>query len=219
MKHLLHIVLIFGYYNFYAQNYSVKYQAFPPKIEKTDNNLVNKVYQDQKELFFYLDFSSQQSKFYRKNDLKLSDLDNAFFELNLLLVHYKEVYTNINSPKMFIADKGYILTEHKAEEEWTLTEESKTVEGYLLYKATKAITYTTRADQERTRTVTAWYCPSIPFPYGPNGHFGLPGLIFEVQDLDVLYALKTITKVDNVEIVVPNKEKVTIEEYINKFKN
>ena len=52
MKHLLYIVLIFGYYNFYAQNYSVKYQAFPPKIEKTDNNLVNKVYQDQKELFF-----------------------------------------------------------------------------------------------------------------------------------------------------------------------
>jgi GLPGLI family protein len=46
--------------------------------------------------------------------------------------------------------------------------------------------------KEVSKVVSAWYCPSIPYSYGPNGHFGLPGLIFELEDVGVLFALKLI---------------------------
>jgi GLPGLI family protein len=31
-------------------------------------------------------------------------------------------------------------------------------------------------------TITAWYTPEIPVSQGPEGYWGLPGLILEVND-------------------------------------
>jgi GLPGLI family protein len=40
--------------------------------------------------------------------------------------------------------------------------------------------------------VIAWYCPSIPYSFGPNGYSGLPGLILELQVRNVVYGATQI---------------------------
>lgn len=61
---------------------------------------------------------------------------------------------------------------------WQITNETKEINGYLCYKALG----TRKIDDIRgksERVVEAWFCPALPYRYGPQMYFGLPGLIFE----------------------------------------
>jgi GLPGLI family protein len=89
--------------------------------------------------------------------------------------------------------------------EWQLTQETKTINGYVSYKATRA-----------KGKVIAWYTPKIPVSFGPKGEYGLPGLILE---LEVSRSIFRATKIvlnpkEKVKVDKPSGgEKVTLEEY------
>ena len=70
------------------------------------------------------------------------------------------------SPIYTIKDK---LTEYK----WQLTRETKKLIGFDVKKATAVI--------DSTRTIVAWYTPSIAVKDGPLMYNGLPGLILELE--------------------------------------
>lgn len=74
---------------------------------------------------------------------------------------------------------------------WTLHNESKLIDGNLCYKATN-IDRVVNSVGVFEHPVTAWYCPKLPYPYGPNGYGNLPGLILEIQIRHVLYGVKKI---------------------------
>lgn len=57
--------------------------------------------------------------------------------------------------------------------DWKLEQETKTIDGYEVQKATTSF---------GGRHWTAWFCKDIPFFEGPYKFHGLPGLIFEVYD-------------------------------------
>lgn len=62
--------------------------------------------------------------------------------------------------------------------DWQITNETKEINGYLCYKALGV----RKIDDIRgksDRVVEAWFCPAVPYRYGPQMYFGLPGLIFE----------------------------------------
>ena len=40
--------------------------------------------------------------------------------------------------------------------------------------------------------VIAWYCPKLPYAFGPNTYGNLPGLILELQVRNVVYGVKKI---------------------------
>lgn len=65
---------------------------------------------------------------------------------------------------------------------WELTNDTTSINGLLCYKATtiKQITGIENFEGKNT-LVTAWYTPSIPISFGPNGFDGLPGLILSVS--------------------------------------
>lgn len=75
--------------------------------------------------------------------------------------------------------------------EWNFSEESKSIDGFICYKATTTYQTINEAGTFR-KIVTAWYAPKIPSPFGPLGYAGLPGLILELQDDKILYYLKEI---------------------------
>jgi GLPGLI family protein len=64
-------------------------------------------------------------------------------------------------------------------------------------------------------TITAWYTPEIPVNQGPEGYWGLPGLILEVNDgKTTIFVQKCLNPKDKVEIKAPNNGKeVSQKEY------
>ena len=75
---------------------------------------------------------------------------------------------------------------------WQLHDETKFIGDYLCYKATNVY----RVENEVrvfNHPVVAWYCPKLPYNYGPNGYSNLPGLILELQERNVVFGA---TKID-----------------------
>jgi GLPGLI family protein len=80
--------------------------------------------------------------------------------------------------------------------DWKLSSESKQIQGYRVQKATaKAYYYEYGPDIQPYRAeVIAWFAPDLPFSAGPEGYYGLPGVILEMQFSGApgKYVMKTI---------------------------
>jgi GLPGLI family protein len=71
-------------------------------------------------------------------------------------------------------------------------------------------------DEPTAKKVTAWYTPEIPVSVGPANFWGLPGLILEMSDEEmiVLCSKVTLSNKENVKIKVPdNGQKVSQKEF------
>lgn len=74
---------------------------------------------------------------------------------------------------------------------WQLTGESQKIDGYLCYKATN-IDRVENEKQVFEHPIIAWYCPELPYSYGPIGYGNLPGLILQLQVRNVVYGVSKI---------------------------
>ncbi|WP_396167166.1 GLPGLI family protein [Flavobacterium sp.] len=102
---------------------------------------------------------------------------------------------------------------------WNITKESKNIENLKCYKATQIIKYK-NSKGIFNKTVVAWFTPEIPFSFGPKGYGGLPGLILELHDKNIIYGVHKIKlSEDAITISLPiNGEIVTNDEYENILK-
>jgi GLPGLI family protein len=68
-------------------------------------------------------------------------------------------------------------------------------------------------------TITAWYAPEIPINQGPEGYWGLPGLILEVNDgkTTILCSKVVLNTKDKVEIKAPSNGKVVTQKEYDKI--
>lgn len=83
---------------------------------------------------------------------------------------------------------------------WVYEDETRMIDGYLCYKAVgKSKDYYTN-DSEKFFTAEVWYCPELPYPFGPNMYQGLPGLVvLAIQNNEIAY------KLEKIEFNVPEK--------------
>jgi GLPGLI family protein len=99
----------------------------------------------------------------------------------------------------------------KKEEDIKKAEAQKAEEG-----KEKKTSFLDEIDLPKEITITAWYTMDIPVNQGPEGYWGLPGLILEVNDgkTTILCSKIVLNPKDKVEIKAPNKGKeVTQKEY------
>ena len=75
---------------------------------------------------------------------------------------------------------------------WVIIDESKETSGYQCFKATREDLGYDEKRNERRFPIVAWFCPELPYPYGPIKYGGLPGLIMELQNDIMLYGVKSI---------------------------
>lgn len=100
---------------------------------------------------------------------------------------------------------------------WKLESETKYIDNFLCYKATSEEVVINSVGTFK-HAIIGWYCPSIPFNYGPNGYKGLPGLILELQVRNITWGASKIelSKEDKI-IEKPTKGKLISEEEYSKM--
>jgi GLPGLI family protein len=89
-------------------------------------------------------------------------------------------------------------------------EDSKTDVAKTEEKSTKTTSFLDTVDMPKEITITAWYAPEIPINQGPEGYWGLPGLILEINDgkTTILCSKIVLNAKDKAEIKAPNNGKV-----------
>lgn len=99
---------------------------------------------------------------------------------------------------------------------------AKKIGEYTCYKATTTKKVLMSSGNIVSQPITAWFCPELPYPFGPTEFAGLPGLILELEyyDKTVIYADKiSLNKpIDKkTKPIKPLKKgiKVTNQEYID----
>jgi len=159
---------------------------------KTDSYFkMNEVLKNE-ETSFATAFSEAFTSFYIS-----SDSDTKMRYINSYLGEYRISYT----------DKT----------EWKLENESKYIDSYLCYKATSE-EVVVNSEGTFKHAIIAWYCPSIPFSYGPKGFNGLPGLILELQVRNITWGATKIELSNEDKIIEkPTKGKLITEDEYNKM--
>tara|TARA_R110002051_G_C8664347_1_gene489477 strand:+ start:266 stop:1054 length:789 start_codon:yes stop_codon:yes gene_type:complete len=157
-----------------------------------------------------------------------------FFKLDKMRVDKKSIvdvligdglfYSNIKDSYLIeekvTFDKKFLIKHEKIN--WILINEEKKIGDYLCKKATAKKTVVNSAG-EFTTDLIAWYAPSIPLNFGPKNFNGLPGLILELTDRQMVYKvskleLNSISK--KYKVKIPKKGKLlTYEEYEKELKN
>jgi len=82
----------------------------------------------------------------------------------------------IRQKRSLTLEKNYRIERPLEDFQWKMTKKTKLIKGYTCYKATRTV-HNSYGDSK----TTAWFCPAIPFQYGPIGFCGLPGLILEMN--------------------------------------
>lgn len=141
---------------------------------------------------FDLKIDSKGSSFEIKNKLSLDErtlsdkLAFVFAKYPGLIFSFKD---SILKQSTLLGNKVFIRAELITG--WTLTNESKKIDGYLCYKAVNVDRVENGSDVFK-HPIIAWYCPELPYSYGPIGYGNLPGLILELQVRNVVYGASKI---------------------------
>jgi GLPGLI family protein len=217
---------LFFYSSLYSQNSgSVTYKVLMPEFEKAKTKgvkvqtLLKSVKDKSEQLVFTLDFNTNQSHFFL-NEMMFNDSESdkestkiASFIIGNTDYYYdiqKNIGTNINELN------GTLIKDENPKKNWEISTETKMIDNYLCYKATYTKSYFRDGENKKT-IITAWFAPSLPYPFGPIGYNGLPGLILELKEFDrTIYVTNIKIKNEIIELKFPKGKTITEKEYINK---
>ena len=139
---------------------------------------------------------------------------------------YKNTAENLFLNETEVFSKPFLVESELKSREWQLTNEIKKIGNYNAQKAIfseiverTVISFDNDDNESKVTTDTisleAWFTPEIPVSQGPDGFWGLPGLIMEITDGKTTYlCTKVILNPEGgVKIKRPSKgKKVTPEE-------
>ena len=176
----------------------------------------NKAIEGAKKLTFTLSFNENGSLFKLddiiKDGLSGVNMALAYSEGEDIIYNSKNNFETVTQSNTFMGD--FLITESK-KTDWNLTQESKNIDDYLCYKATSILVVDNDVKIFKF-PIVAWYCPQIAVNFGPKGYNGLPGLILELQERNIIYGLKSIVfGKNNLKIEKPSKGKAVTTEELN----
>ncbi|MCZ8330612.1 MAG: GLPGLI family protein [Flavobacterium sp.] len=216
---IANIAIVFG-----QKSGSIIYKIQPITFKVNDNakqkGLINEIINIAEQQKFVLEFNTKQSKFYYKEDLSNQELkENPINKIaaTRFTSDFDYFLDYDRKKEFFLKNDGYTIENTYLEKDWKITSETKKIDKYLCYKATYEYEYIGRDNKSKTRIITAWFAPSLPFHYGPKNYNGLPGLILELQDWDTTFLATKIEFFDKeIKIDFPKGKTITQEEYERK---
>ena len=220
MKQYLYILtFIFTFNSLYSQSGQVFYEAISKKHPETKENKADAYIAELENTKILLELKFNKTvSYFTKANLKKGDEFNLGEEGLSILIGYEELYYNLKD-KLLFSDYGEFLIKTPSNHNWNISSESKKIDNYLCYKATYTESYTARDGKTKERVITAWFCPELPYSFGPLEFNGLPGLILELEKNGNKVVAKSILLSDKtIELKIPNKKTITKEEYDKKIK-
>ncbi len=219
------IILLLISLTCYSQSGVVKYETISKKYLENNKNSENASKDvtdllkliENTSLEVTLNFNSQTSHFFiddKRNNSEIKTTET----ISRLLMEFNITYTFLKDSSVYqLIDN--VLVHNKIKLNWKIENESKKIDDYICYKATLVEKYKNRMNEEKQKTVVAWFCPEIPYSFGPNEYYGLPGLILELEKDENKYVAKKITlSKETITIELPNKKVISKEEYSKKLK-
>lgn len=75
--------------------------------------------------------------------------------------------------------RNYLVVDSFPQKQFDLVKDSIVIMGYACYKAIEV-------NPDQRKKIIYWYAPSLPYPYGPEGFTGLPGLTLAVDYISTI---------------------------------
>lgn len=195
--HKLAIILLFSCSVIAQKNIRVEYTAKVNPLEKKfDFDRLQQMFdyavENDDNFRFELLISKKQSRFTNISVMPASESPH----LNNIALNFTGYVGEVYNFEEAIYSECFgcgtdVLLKRPKKENWVLTNETKEIDGYLCYKATN-IYKVVGSEKTFNHPVVAWYCPKLPYGFGPNGYGNLPGLILELQVRNVVFGLKKI---------------------------
>lgn len=195
--------------NFQLENKDGKAdKQFDAINEAIENNPMN----------FELTFNRGEAFFEMEDRIGTNDFQTKIAKV--MLGGMKKFYYNIETEEFLKQEVAYgetfLIPFNKPD--WELSNSSKMIGKYKCYKATTFYIVVNDAGSFK-KNVIAWYCPEIPYMYGPSGFFGLPGLILELTDDKRTYSATEISlNQSDYNIVKPKKGVIITQEEFEKLR-
>ena len=232
-KNLFNIIAFFCLLCSNAQTTTFIYK----KIASNEENSKRDDYLDQitsfvKEVTYELNTNGKESYFFAQDKMYSP-------KFNKHAISYsggKTVYAIANREKIHFYEQinnNTIVGDSIAFSEWNISNETKIINGYLCYKATKETKYNAVKVDEKTDTVssipltkelTAWFCPEFPFSFGPAKYLGLPGIVFEAYEtngrisfvlIEIKKTIHKISKLDTKKVISKKEQSAAIIKNMN----
>jgi GLPGLI family protein len=182
-----------------------------PKDQEGMKSMIPEFRTHQFELFF-----NQFESFYRNVEEEEDDDegDNGGVQIKMKFpqtLSYQNYKNKTKAETREFFGKTFLIDDSLKAPAWKLSDESKTIQGYVCKKAT----YT---NVERKQNVIAWYAERLMASAGPESYHSLPGLVLEVdinEGETIIIAKKIdLRELKKGEIKIPTEgKKITNAEY------
>lgn len=219
---ILNVLLIFNFANSQELFGYVEYSLNIANDEKVSEGELGNFYKQAKDnasyVSYILNFNKNEMSF-QSNTPEIDGV-NLSFSFAFSGVHglyYRKINESVvlNSIDDYIL--GKIILKRDLKINWTLHNESKKIQDFLCYKATATLKYNNGVGDFQ-KEIIVWYCPKIPYSFGPKGYGGLPGLILEFQEGNIVIGAKKIVFNKETKIIEPNGKTITETEYAELIK-
>ena len=192
-----------------------KLDSIAKKMKGSENmkKMIISNMKNQKSINFKLKFNKNESIFEEEKRLKINEKKINFTRIMMGNGSY---YTNKKTKETLNQKEAYgqLFIVDVSQVKWELTQERKKIDSYVCYKATTFKEVENSKGKNKVEVI-AWYTTELPYNFGPNEFSGLPGLILELQEGNLIIKASKINLINkNVEIKKPVKgKKITLQEF------
>jgi GLPGLI family protein len=212
------------------------------KIEKDVefDKMIQEALKKSSEKKYLFIFNKQEGLYEQMEELEKPEVGNATMSIKVTFSGVGKKYINLKDKSKVVEDeifgKEFLIVDTLEKLNWILVNETKKIGDYSCYKAEVTVPVTEKQKQEyqdflkkqekkislfpmeepKDKVITAWYAPEIPVSLGPLNYWGLPGLILEINEDDVIILCSkvTLSNKEVAKIKVPNTgKKVTQTEF------
>lgn len=188
-------------------------------IDSKTKDVVSKSIKEIEKFEYVLTFRKNEATYLESSKLNDDSEKEIQIKMARAIVGFNGLiyYNSQNKSLIHKFDFGgtdFLIKSNQSDLNWILLNEKQTIGNILCFKA-----ITTMNEEGRNglikKDIVAWYAPKINFNFGPDGFWGLPGLIIQIKTENIITTLSNIKFIDNeIELLKPKDGKeVTKKEF------